>query len=423
MAVALGELDPVFQQKVVAVLEACSDRGVRMVPSQAVRSPHEQARLWRQSRSRQQIDDALAMLRDAGAPYLAEVLEGVGPQEGRHVTNALPGNSWHQWGEAVDCFWLVDNAAEWSTTRKVNGVNGYHVYAEAAQAEGLDAGLFWTSLKDAPHLQLRATANPVKSGLSWAQVDQQMQVRFGPKLQMAPLALHSSSKDAIALSYEAPEGWRVYETADGPAVIFQAGMTICADGAPRAYHADNSKALDYLANAGRPGAWYGICTNKQTGEPLVQGPDDPAPGYYVSTTALNNAGAKAGTPELYVDADTIPYIVLPGGRYSGFCTTRKLRLGDVGLAYNRTNGHLSYAQCCEVGPGRALGEGSIALARALEINANAKSGGTRKREILYLVFPGSGPGTGLDPDEIEALARPLFEAWGGLARLQACETL
>ena len=39
------------------------------------------------------------------ANFLASVLDGVGPQHGPHVTNALPGLSWHQWGEAVDCFW------------------------------------------------------------------------------------------------------------------------------------------------------------------------------------------------------------------------------------------------------------------------------------------------------------------------------
>src|SRR6185369_14731386 len=97
----------------------------------------------------------IASLRDQGAPFLAHCLESVGPQSGDPVTNAIPGLSWHQWGEAMDCVWIVDGAAEWSTTRKVNGVNGYRAYANEAVRLGLTAGGFFRSLKDWPHVQLR----------------------------------------------------------------------------------------------------------------------------------------------------------------------------------------------------------------------------------------------------------------------------
>lgn len=420
MAARLTDLVPEFQEKVAAVLQQCAAQGITMVPSQTVRTPHVQARYWRQSRTRQEVEEAVTTLRNAGAPYLAEVMVSVGPQEGEHVTNALPGNSWHQWGEAVDCFWQVDNKAEWSSTRKVDGLNGYHVYAEAAKALGLDAGLFWRSLKDSPHLQLRATANPLASGLGWPQIDQMMQDRFGPRLTTHLL---STALSAPRLAYEAPEGWRVFETTDVPAAVFRAKMTICADGAPQAYHPDSGKGLDYLANAGRPGNWYGICTNA-AGEPVVQGPGHPAPGYYVSKTALNNAGADPNTPARYVDAATIPYIVLPGGGRARHFTGSKLPLlGDVGLAYNIATGSLTFAQACEIGPAHEIGEGSIALAAALGLNADARRGGTSSRNILYVVFPGSGRGSGLPLEEIRARAEPLFENWGGLARLRACEDL
>ena len=66
----------------------------------------------------------------------------VGPQKGDPVTNAIPGLSWHQWGEAVDCFWVVNNKAVWDLETVVNGLNRFMVYANEAKKLGLDAGLF-----------------------------------------------------------------------------------------------------------------------------------------------------------------------------------------------------------------------------------------------------------------------------------------
>src|SRR5690348_4825038 len=114
MAADLNDLVPEFRAKVSQLLQNCATQGVQMVPSEGVRPPATQAIYWRQSRSIVEINQAIAMLRDEGAPYLASVLDGVGPQHGDEVTKVLPGNSWHQWGEAVDCFWEVDGKAEWS---------------------------------------------------------------------------------------------------------------------------------------------------------------------------------------------------------------------------------------------------------------------------------------------------------------------
>jgi Fungal chitosanase of glycosyl hydrolase group 75 len=66
-------------------------------------------------------------------------------------------------------------------------------------------------------------------------------------------------------------------------------LGIDADGSPHAYHPNGSPpGLDYLANAGKPGNWYGIVTDNQkaSGNPVVQGSSDPAPGFYISSTAL-----------------------------------------------------------------------------------------------------------------------------------------
>lgn len=174
----IGDLDPTFGETVRRVLDACAAKGVTMRLNETVRSPLSQARIWRQSRAKEEIDARIQAFRAGGAPFLADCIERVGPQHGDHVTNAAPGLSWHQWGEALDCFWVVDGKAEWSTTRKVNGVNGFRVYAETAKGLGLDAGGFRAKLKDWPHIQLRAAANPLAL-MSLSDIDREMRSRFG----------------------------------------------------------------------------------------------------------------------------------------------------------------------------------------------------------------------------------------------------
>ena len=57
-----------------------------------------------------------------------------------------------------------------------------------------------------------------------------------------------------------------------PNVVFRAGLSIDADGAPNAYHRDG-RGLDHLANAGRPGSWWGLVTDAR-GELLAETPAD-----------------------------------------------------------------------------------------------------------------------------------------------------
>jgi hypothetical protein len=178
MAVDLTTLVPEFRTQVEAVIVKCAERGIEMRPHGALRTPLEQAKLWRQSRAIEEILDEIASLRAKGADFLADCLESVGPQHGEHVTNAIPGKSWHQWGEAADCFWVLNGKAEWSTTKKVNGLNGFHVYADEAESLGLTAGGKWSSFKDWPHVQLRSASNAM-SVMSIQEINDAMKERFG----------------------------------------------------------------------------------------------------------------------------------------------------------------------------------------------------------------------------------------------------
>ena len=197
------------------------------------------------------------------------------------------------------------------------------------------------------------------------------------------------------------------------AFFYESGMTIDADGAPNAYHPDNI-GLDDLSNAGSPGNWQGLAKN-ENGEPFVQGPDDPFPGYYVSATALADRTKPVNDPTRYVDASKIPFIVLPGAM------ARQIgaRPGDFAVAFNRRNGQSSYAIFGDVGPSDRIGEGSVALAENLGIRSDARNGGAR-RGILFLVFPGSGNGRPRTIEEINSESEKLLQAWGGTSQLAAC---
>jgi hypothetical protein len=151
----LDGLDEGFRATVEAVLDECRCHGVEMRVYEAVRDPWTQARYWRRSRTTEQIQARAVWLRDQGAFHLAQILEDVGPQHGRWATNALPGFSWHQWGTAVDAFWVVDGAANWSTSEGGED-NGYRVWRRV----GLRHGLHIATESDWVHLQQHHAGRP-----------------------------------------------------------------------------------------------------------------------------------------------------------------------------------------------------------------------------------------------------------------------
>jgi hypothetical protein len=205
------------------------------------------------------------------------------------------------------------------------------------------------------------------------------------------------------------------------AFFFTAGMSIDADGAPRAYHpalpgrpSGVPPGLDDLRNAGRPGHWFGIVTDAH-GKPIVQRKSDPAPGFYVSATSLvYRNGLPARDPRRYVDASEIPFFVLPPPALH----VGQARLGDFGAVWNRHNRRLALAILADLGPKTRIGEGSIALARALGIPDSPLTGGATGG-IVYVVFAGSGNGFARPVGQIHAHGARLLKAWGGIPRLEA----
>ena len=174
----IEDLVPELRSQAITLIEKCRARGIEMRPYETLRTPLEQGKIWRQSRTTQEVHAMIAKLRNDGAEFLAFCIESVGPQSGRHVTDAPPGLSWHQWGEAFDSFWVVNGDAEWSSGRKINGLNGYQVYAQEAKQMGLTPGGLWSNFKVWPHVQLKPARSP-RDVLSLTDIDKIMKERFG----------------------------------------------------------------------------------------------------------------------------------------------------------------------------------------------------------------------------------------------------
>jgi len=221
----------------------------------------------------------------------------------------------------------------------------------------------------------------------------------------------SSDRESFSLKHE---DLTVINTGGG--VLFTAGMSIDADGAPNAY-APHNRGLDYTANARGAGGWVALVTDDK-GRPVVQ-KRGRYRGYYVSTTSLEQRTVRdERNPKRYVDATKIPYIALP----EDFAATFGIGIGDLALVTNQVNGRSAYAIYADVGPNGRIGEGSIALAKALGMPANPRHDGVAGG-VTYLIFPGSAPRAkdGVTVRNIKSSGARRYRQWGGKQKLRTCE--
>jgi hypothetical protein len=212
-------------------------------------------------------------------------------------------------------------------------------------------------------------------------------------------------------------GILIWSSTSAAGLLYKSGLAIDADGAYRAYHPNDRLGLDSLAHAGHPGNWWALVTDneKRSGRPVVQLESDPAPGYYVSTTALYDAeNANVRDPHRYVDAVTIPYVVIHPKLLN------LVHLGDFATVLNLQNDKMSGAIVADVSARNLpVGEGSIALAEAIGIESSPRRGGV-DGGVVYLIYPNSGDRRPRTLQETIGMSRELFESWGGGETLHAC---
>jgi LysM repeat protein len=206
--------------------------------------------------------------------------------------------------------------------------------------------------------------------------------------------------------------WKAVSKKGQDAYFFVSKLEVTAAGSSKAYHQNSNLAYEFLRRAGITGYWWGLVTNS-SGTPIVQGANDPAPGYYISKTALSDCSKPVTDPTRYLDAEVIPYIALPARHMMG------AKIGDLCLVINTMNNKRSYAIVGDIEPDNSIGIGSIALAEKLGILSNPKTGGVEDG-ILYIIFAQSGDNacTPKTPQQITEEGEKLFEQWGGMKQVE-----
>ena len=169
-------------------------------------------------------------------------------------------------------------------------------------------------------------------------------------------------------------------------------MDVDVDGAPTAYGPPGKKTLDNLRDAHlerKPNAQIvGYLTEEDHPHiPVVQGPDDPAPGYYVSLTAFTDPTRSAeADPLRYVDATRINYVVLGDqARRQG------ARLGDFVAVYSKRTHRSVYGIVGDSG-NPSGDEGSLHLLQDLGYPFHdGKRDAVEDPEVVIRFFPHSNP--------------------------------
>eukprot|EP00009_Paramoeba_aestuarina_P007915 CAMPEP_0201522540 /NCGR_PEP_ID=MMETSP0161_2-20130828/17955_1 /ASSEMBLY_ACC=CAM_ASM_000251 /TAXON_ID=180227 /ORGANISM="Neoparamoeba aestuarina, Strain SoJaBio B1-5/56/2" /LENGTH=245 /DNA_ID=CAMNT_0047921413 /DNA_START=63 /DNA_END=797 /DNA_ORIENTATION=- len=208
----------------------------------------------------------------------------------------------------------------------------------------------------------------------------------------------------------------VYGMDDDNSFYWTSGLQVDADGSPNAYSPNNT-GIDYLANAGYPGNWWGISTDSD-GNPYIQGqyPKDsyaPFPGFYVSTTSLEDPHYEEYDCRRFANAVNLTFFVLP---WTSSVRNTGVELGDLAYIYRSHGGkdYSVYAIFADTGPTDQIGEASVATHVGLDndpYNSYGRVTNGIDNGVITLVFPGSGNGQLLTQHEINSKGASAFNAW------------
>jgi hypothetical protein len=107
-----------------------------------------------------------------------------------------------------------------------------------------------------------------------------------------------------------------------------------------------------------------IIPDSRDGYPCVRGAESLYPGYFVAATTLNQIGpvrSDGCEPARYIDAEQIPFFVLPGGTFG------QIEVGDIVVGQLSLGSQLRtvYGIAGDTGPFDQFGEGSIAFNQKL----------------------------------------------------------
>jgi hypothetical protein len=201
-----------------------------------------------------------------------------------------------------------------------------------------------------------------------------------PNRQLIPIPflLLFSLASAIAQTPTAPPSFEVLTHR----------MDVDVDGAPNAYGPPGKKTLDMLENAhylnrlDQPIVGYLLDSKHR---PVIQGPNDPFPGYYVSqTTFTDPTNDNERDPRQYVDARNINYVVR-----GDYAKRRGVKVGDFATIYSRRTHRAVFAIVGDTG-NPSGDEGSLHLLQDLGYPfRNGIDDSVTKPEIVIRFYPNS----------------------------------
>ena len=133
----LNELLPEVKTRVEKFIQSCKDKGIDILVTSTYRDMESQAALYAQGRT----------------------------TEGKIVTNAGPGDSYHNWRCAVDVVPLINGKPDWDGSHPVQATIG-----ELGEQAGLEWAGKWIHFKELAHFQYTngLTIAQLKSGATIA---------------------------------------------------------------------------------------------------------------------------------------------------------------------------------------------------------------------------------------------------------------
>jgi hypothetical protein len=167
-------------------------------------------------------------------------------------------------------------------------------------------------------------------------------------------------------------------------------MDVDVDGAPNAYGPADKPTLDVLLDAHYLNRAYrkivGYLTDEH-GRPILQGPNDPFPGYYISQTAFSDIqNQNERDPRRYVDARNINYVVRGNA-----AKRRGVKVGDFVAVFSKRMHKSVFGLVGDTG-NPSGNEGSLHLLQDLGYPFHdGKNESVEKPEIVIRFYPNSNP--------------------------------
>lgn len=194
----------------------------------------------------------------------------------------------------------------------------------------------------------------------------------------------------------------IHEDDDGR-VHFHADADIDADGANGqngeiAAYMTGNRGSEHLANGGMTiEDGKVVCAHEWARDIVILDNDDEpkvfAGGIIASKTWYRYPGTAADDPAAYVDAQTVPYVVVPPlivKKTAGVVRGCKARVTWRGRSVD--------CVVADRGPARKIGELSIAAADAVGMPSSPRHGGRETPDVFYEIWPGvAAPGFALQP--------------------------